>query len=242
MKGMIRLALSSYIVVVAGCSRSTAGTPALESGMTPARLSAFGSMAMPASPSARALPGSPVDRPVISEIQVVQLSIAKSAPSETLTVRLHGPGEVRSATTAQFTASVGNGASSSHYYYWWFIASCGQRNGCSPSSYTLLAEGLDHNAIGVRFDGASAEKDLVVQVAEIDGTRRTGSSVEFPVLGPSQRLGGGAEGFAGGVCDWFAGSFYPHTGEYTDPFTGKSWERKFRRDYCGNRISWDPEG
>jgi hypothetical protein len=43
-------------------------------------------------------------------------------------------------------------------------------------------------------------------------------------------------------CDWFAGSFYPHTGDYTDPYTGQTWVRTFRRDYCGNRVQWNPEG
>ena len=208
MKGMIRLALSSYIVIVAACTPGAVATP----------------------------------EPEMAPVQEVQLSVAESAPGETLNVSIRGPAAVRAATTAQYVASASNGATSSHHYYWWFIASCGKRNGCSPSSYTLLAEGLDQDTVSIRFGAASAEKDLVVQVAEIDGKRRTGSSVEFPIVGPSQRLGGGAAGFSGEICDWYAGSFYPHTGEFTDPFTGKSWERKFRRDYCSNRISWDPEG
>jgi hypothetical protein len=220
MKGRVRLALSSYIVVVAGCTPSSMSNPTPEIG-SPIRIEAS-----PEEPQAGML----------------QLSVARSAPSETLSVRIHGPGEMRSIGTAQFTAAVSNGASSSRYYYWWFMASCGKRDGCSPTSYVLLAEGLSHTAVSVPFGATSAEKDLVVQVAEIDGRHRTGSSIEFPVMGPVQRLGGAANGFTGGVCDWFAGSFYPHTGEFTDPFTGKSWERRFRRDYCGNRVSWDPEG
>ena len=46
---------------------------------------------------------------------------------------------------------------------------------------------------------------------------------------------------SGGICDWFAGNFYPHRGLYTDKLSGKTWERGFRRDYCGNKISWGPE-
>ena len=220
MKGSIRLALSSYLVVVAGCTPS--GLPTPEPAFGPIQQG----MAF-AAPSAR---------------RTVRLSRAESAPAETLSVRVRGPALIGAATSAQFTASVGNGSASARHYYWWFIASCAKRSGCVPSSYALLAEGIDDSTVTVRFASTSAEKDIVVQVAEVDGTRRTGSSGEFPVMGPSRRLGGGSDGFAGGVCDWFAGSFYPHTGRYTDPFTGRSWDRRFRRDYCHNRISWNPEG
>jgi len=104
MKGMIRLALSSYIVVMAGCTPGAVATP----------------------------------EPEMAPVQEVQLSVAESAPAETLSVSIRGPSAVRAATTAQYVASASNGATSSHHYYWWFIASCGKRNGCSPSSYTQI--------------------------------------------------------------------------------------------------------
>jgi len=87
----------------------------------------------------------------------------------------------------------------------------------------------------------NAERNLVVQVAELDGAARTGSSPMFVVAGPAQKAPATASS-AKPTCDWFAGSFYPHTGDYKDPYSGRTWPRKFRRDYCGNRVSWDPEG
>lgn len=219
MKGSILLALSSYMLV-AGCAPS--GVP------TPEPLEAPAISVEEAAPE--------------SESGVMLQSAVKSASPDTLSVRIHGPAALRSAATASYRASVANGDRASHHYYWWFLASCDKSGSCLPSSYRLLSEGMDDSTVTLRFTAATAEKDLVVQVAEADGQRRTGSSAEFPILGPVQRQGGGANGFAGGVCDWYAGEFYPHVGDYTDPFTGGKWQRRFRRDYCGNRVSWDPQG
>jgi hypothetical protein len=115
--------------------------------------------------------------------------------------------------------------------------------GCAPSSYTLVAEGLGRDSVSLLVGIQNAERNLVVQVAELDGSGRTGSSSMFTVSGPaSGRLHPPAGANAKPTCDWFAGSFYPHTGDYKDPYSGRTWPRKFRRDYCGNRVSWDPEG
>ena len=146
---------------------------------------------------------------------------------------------MQTAGAAEFTVAVENGSALRHYY-WWFVASCAKGAGCAPSSYQLLAEGEDRTAVGVPFGAMNAEKDIVVQVAEIDGDGQTGSSAQFAVTGPSPRPRRGREGVSGGICDWFAGSFYPHKGLYTDPFSGRKWERAFRRDYCDNKISWAP--
>lgn len=210
MKKIRRLMLSSYIVVIAGCTHSSAATPepALGAGERP-----------------------------------VHLSRAVATPQDTLSIRIDGPESIRAASTVQVVASVENGRkANARYYYWWFVASCTKRGGCVPSSYRLFDHGENRTSVSLQFGAHNAEKDIVVQVAELDGSGRTGSSVEFPVVGPFRRLGGGAEGFAAAVCDWYAGDFYPHTGKYTDPFSGQSWQRHFRRDYCGNRVSWDPEG
>jgi hypothetical protein len=174
---------------------------------------------------------------------VVLLSAASSEAADTLSVVVHGPAKVHQASTARYSATVLNG-SARRYYYWWFVAACARGAGCSPSSYVALDEGEGRSEVSLPFSAEHAEKDLVVQVAEIDGRGRTGSSPEYPVEGPARRIGGGggAEGFTGGICDWYAGTFYPHTGTYSDPFTGRRWERNFRRDYCGNRVSWDPQG
>jgi hypothetical protein len=171
----------------------------------------------------------------------VRFSRAGSSERDTLSIIVRGPQSVRKPSTVAYTVMVKNGTAH-RYYYWWFVASCAKGGGCAPSSYVAFAEGEGQASASVRFGAESAEKDIVVQVAEIDGRGRTGASLEFPVTGPAQRQGGGTDGFSGGpVCDWYAGSFYPHTGIYTDPFTARSWERNFRRDYCGNRVSWDPE-
>ena len=173
-------------------------------------------------------------------VRAVVLGAARSGDDDTLSVKVDGPAVVRVASSVRFTATVLNGAAV-HHYYWWFVANCSTRGGCAPSSYVPIDEGEDMTSVSVPFGRENAEKDVVVQVAEIDGRGRTGSSVEFPVMGPTQRQGDGSEGFASSVCDWYAGSFYPHVGEYTDPFSGRRWMRRFRRDYCGNRVSWNPE-
>jgi hypothetical protein len=157
-------------------------------------------------------------------------------------VTVHGPTAVHQASTVRFTASVANG-SAKRYYFWWFAAACANSAGCAPSSYLPMADGEGKDEVSLSFGAELRERDLVVQVAEIDGRGRTGSSPEFIVDGPARHVGssGGDAAFSG-VCDWFAGSFYPHSGRYTDPFSGRTWERSFRRDYCGNRMSWDPAG
>lgn len=173
--------------------------------------------------------------------RAVEFDRAGTEPRDTLSVTIRGPLAVPAATTVQYSASVGNSSARRHYY-WWFVASCAKGSGCAPSSYTPLNEGEGLTSVSVPFAKESIEKDIVVQVAEIDGDGRTGSSLEYAVEGPGRRLGGGLAGIGGGVCDWYAGSFYPHTGTFTNPFTGRSWQRGFRRDYCGNRISWEPNG
>jgi len=216
MRSTVRLVVSSYLVVTAGCSSATAGSA-----------SPSGNVVQQGGP-VRALAPAPV-----------RFGRARANMIDTLTVRIQGPAAVPAAGSAQFTASVENGRAR-RYYYWWFVASCAKSKGCVPSSYHLLAEGEDRTSVGVSFAATSAEKDLVVQVAEIDGDGQTGSSAQLAVAGPSPRTSG-REKVSGGICDWFAGSFYPHKGMYTDPFSGRTWERAFRRDYCGNKISWVPE-
>jgi len=235
MKGMLRLALSSYIVVVVvGC------TPAFalqERAVTPTRVATLSltSSDRPARAEAERAPAP------AAHASTVRLPHASSAAAETLAVTVRGPSALQSAAAPSYRAAVANG-SGSHYYYWWFTATCARRIGCAPSSYALAAEGLDRDSLTLAVGAASAEKNLVVQVAEVDGSGRTGSSPMFVVAGPAQKAPARSPGSAKTTCDWFAGSFYPHTGEYTDPYTGRSWSRKFRRDYCGNKVQWDPEG
>lgn len=205
-----RLLLSSLLLAVGGCTPSAMATPSPE-------------------------------REVLTPAEPVRFAVVGSEPGDTLSVKIHGPARVSTPFTVTYSATVERGTAK-RYYYWWFVAACATRNGCAPSSYQLLDEGEARTSVKLPFGANNAEKDLVVQVAEIGGKGRTGSSVEYPIMGPAQRMsgGGGVDGFTGGVCDWYAGSFYPHTGKYVDPFTGRSWERGFRRDYCGNRVSWDP--
>jgi hypothetical protein len=218
MRSTVRLVVSSYLVVTTGCSSATAGSH------SPATTGGVVQQGGPA----RALAAAPI-----------RFGRARANMTDTLSVRLQGPAAVPAAGTAQFTASIENGRAG-RYYYWWFVASCAKGAGCVPSSYHLLAEGEDRTSVGVSFAANHAEKDLVVQVAEIEGDGLTGSSAQLAVAGPSPRMRG-REKVSGGICDWFAGSFYPHRGMYTDPYSGRTWERAFRRDYCGNKISWVPE-
>lgn len=218
MKISTKLVVSVYVATLAGCTPAPVGNPEPESLQW---ADAGGSSDGLAAPEPIRFPDAGTEAP------------------DTLGVKILGAPEVRTATTASYSATVAN-TSGRRLYYWWFVASCAKGGGCSPSSYKLLDEGEGRNTVNLRFGAEAAEKDLVVQVAEIDGKARTGSSTEFPVTGPAQRLGGGSEGFGGPVCDWYAGNFYPHTGRYTDPFTGRSWKRSFRRDYCRNGISWGP--
>jgi hypothetical protein len=205
--------------------------------MAPARLVAMSSLSVE-----RGAPAAPAPSRVVRPAAVV-LPQASAAAAETLAVSVMGPHEVRTAATPSYRAAVANGASSSRYYFWWFSANCARRMGCAPSSYTLVAEGLGRDSVALPVGVQNAERNLVVQVAELDGTGRTGSSSMFTVSGPaSGRLHAPANANVKPTCDWFAGSFYPHTGDYKDPYSGRTWPRKFRRDYCGNRVSWDPEG
>jgi len=219
MRSTVRLVLSSYVVVVAGCSKATSGTPST---------GGYSGGVVQQGGTARAV-----------SAKRLRLSRARVGAADTLAVRVQGPSAMKTSGEAQFTVAVENGTAR-RYYYWWFVASCAKGAGCAPSSYQLLADGEDRTAVSVPFGAIHVEKDIVVQVAEIDGDGQTGSSAQFVVLGPAPRKSGGRERVSGGICDWFAGSFYPHTGIYADSLTGRKWERPFRRDYCGNKISWGP--
>jgi hypothetical protein len=235
MKGTVRLALSSYIAVVVGCAPAFA---LQEPGIAPTRLASMSSTAMerPASPG-------PAGRPTHALLEAaVRLPHASSAAADTLAVNVRGPAEVRTAAAPSYRATVSNGTNAGRYYYWWFAANCARRIGCTPSSYTLVAEGPGRDSVVLPVGAANAERNLVVQVAELDGSGRTGSSPMFVISGPARRASSSAPAAGRTSCDWFAGSFYPHTGDYTDPYSGQTWPRKFRRDYCGNRVQWDPEG
>lgn len=218
MRSTVRLVLS-YVVVVTGCS-----TPSVEA---PAPTRYPGGVVQQGAPARGA-----AARPI-------RFARARAGDADTLFVRVQGPTSVSSPSAPEFTAVVENGRAN-RYYYWWFVASCAKGAGCIPSSYQLLGEGEERTTVDVPFGAMHAEKDIVVQVAEIDGEGQTGSSAQFAVAGPAPRRSQKREGVSGGICDWFAGIFYPHKGMYTDPFTGRTWERGFRRDYCGNRVSWQP--
>jgi hypothetical protein len=234
MKGKVRLALSSYIAVVVGCAPAFAFQ---EPSIAPARLVAVNSVSVE-----RAAVSSPSSSSRRATAASVGLPHASAAAAETLAVSVRGPAEVRLAGAPSYHASVANGSKGSRYYFWWFAANCARRIGCAPSSYTLVAEGLGRDSVSLSMKDVNAERDLVVQVAELDGTGRTGSSAMFAITGPAAKTSGSASVAPSATCDWFAGSFYPHTGDFKDPHSGRTWTRKFRRDYCGNRVSWDPEG
>jgi hypothetical protein len=219
MRSTVRIALSSCLVVLAGCTSALSGGPPS---------AGQGGVVQQGGP-ARTRAAAPI-----------RFARARATASDTLAVRIQGPSALTAPGTGQFTATVGNGRAN-RYYYWWFVASCARGAGCTPSSYHLAAEGEGQSSLEVPFGAQHAEKDLVVQVAEIDGDGQTGSSGQFAVTGPALR-GPSREKVSGGVCDWYAGSFFPHRGLYTDPYSGRTWERGFRRDYCRNQLSWEPTG
>ena len=220
MRSTVRVVLSSYVVVLAGCSSALSGAPS--------PTAQAGGVIQQGS-AAKALAPAPI-----------RFGRARATASDTLSVQIQGPAAVTTPGAAQFTADVRNGRAA-RYYYWWFVASCAKGAGCTPSSYHLAAEGPDRATLEVPFGAQHAERDIVVQVAEIDGDGLTGSSGQLAVMGPAPR-GPAREKVSGGICDWYAGSFYPHRGLYTDPYSGRTWERGFRRDYCKNQVSWEPTG
>ena len=162
MRSTVRLVLSSYIVVVAGCSKTSVGAPGPV--VYPGVVVQQGGPARDVAP------------------KPIRFARARVGMSDTLSVRIQGPTSVKTAGAAEFTAAVENRTAQRHYY-WWFVASCAKGVGCAPSSYQLLAEGEDRTAVGVPFGAMNAEKDIVVQVAEIDGDGQTGSSAQFAVAG-----------------------------------------------------------
>lgn len=220
MRSTVRLVLSSSVVVLAGCSSALSGAPA------------------PAGQAGGVLQqGGPVRTLTPAPIRFAR---ARATTSDTLSIQIQGPAAMNAPGAGLFTADVRNGQAA-RYYYWWFVASCARSVGCTPSSYHLAAEGEGRTTLEVPFGAHHAERDIVVQVAEIDGDGLTGSSAQFAVAGPAPR-GAVREKVSGGICDWFAGEFYPHRGLYTDPYSGRTWERGFRRDYCRNQVSWEPTG
>jgi len=233
MKGMVRLALSSYALVL------LAPVPALakQDGAIPVTRVSSTRSAMTVE-----LAGEPRPAAVPSRSRSAHLALASSAMADTLAVVVRGPAAVPGPALVPYRATLENGAPASRYYFWWFAATCARRAGCAPTSYVLVAEGEGRDSLTLPVPPGSAERNLVVQVAELEGRRRTGSSPMFSVSGPVRRTDARLVAPAKPSCDWFAGNFYPHTGAYTDPFTGQTWTRKFRRDYCGNQVRWDPEG
>jgi hypothetical protein len=229
MRSKVRLILSSYVVVLAACSSAPAPV------IAPVPGSSSGGVRQQGRPV-----GAPALAPAPAPARRMKFARARAGSGDTLSVRVYGPAAVKLAGDVPFSAAIHNGGMR-RYYYWWFVASCAQGAGCTPSSYRLLAEGEERTTVDVPFGPMNAEKDIVVQVVEIDGDGQTGSSAQLAVAGPAPRPAQRREGVSGGICDWFAGSFYPHVGTYTDPKSNRTWTRRFRRDYCGNRISWAPE-
>ena len=233
MKGMYRFALSSYALVLG----LAAPAQARQETVSESRVASLRPAILD-----RSMATTTAYAPARRGTAAVRLPYASSAAADTLAVQVEGPRAVPTAALVPYRAALMNSAAHRRYYFWWFAANCARRSGCAPTSYVLVAEGEGRDSVTLPVPPGSAERNLVVQVAELEGPHRTGSSPMFSVTGPARRSAGGATPAAKPSCDWFAGSFYPHTGDYTDPYTGQSWPRKFRRDYCGNRVQWDPEG
>lgn len=118
---------------------------------------------------------------------------ATRAGAESLSVKITGPTAVHQASMVRFVATVTNGTAQ-RYYYWWFAAGCARAVECSSSSYVPVGEGEGKNEMSLSFVAEHQERDIVVQVMELDGRERSGSSAEFVVAGPARRLGASVEG------------------------------------------------
>src|SRR4051812_4866960 len=119
MRSTVRVVLSSYIVVLAGCSSALSGAP------SPAGQGGV----IQQGGAARSLAPAPI-----------RFARARATASDTLSIQLQAPPAVTAPGAGQFTAEVRNGRAA-RYYYWWFVAACAKGAGCTPSSYHLAAEG-----------------------------------------------------------------------------------------------------
>ena len=165
-----RALLLAYIVVSVGCTPAARPTP------EPVR---YVSAEVPPVPVAVVIRG--------------VADTANRGDADTLSVRISGPTAVAQASTVRFTATVPNGTAQ-RYYYRWFAAACARSGGCNPSFYVPVGEGEGKSEISVSFIAEHHERNLVVQVEELDGRGRTGSSPEFIVAGPARRAAMTVEG------------------------------------------------
>jgi hypothetical protein len=136
--------------------------------------------------SNRIAPVAAASRPVVDT--------TNAGEADTLSVKVTGPTAVYQASSVRFAATITNGTAAQRYYYWWFTATCAQDSGCGSSSYLPVGEGEGKSEISLSFVAVHKERNLVVQVAELDGRGRTGSSPEFIVAGPARRQGVSVEG------------------------------------------------
>ena len=81
----------------------------------------------------------------------------------------------------------------------------------------------------IPYANTNDEKIIVVHVTELDGAGRAGS-YRVEAEGPDTFTQGG--GIVDSPCDYYNDIFYPLTDTVS--------HRNFRRNYCGNTISYDP--
>ena len=160
---------------------------------------------------------------------------ASISPADSLSVGIGGRILVQTPSSQRYSAGISNGTAT-RYYYQWFTADCTPDN-CATTPMSAFAEGEGLYSVYIPFASTNDEKDITVHITELDGSGRSGSK-RIEVEGPNLVSNGG--GLVGIPCDFYNDIFYPLTGSYTDPFTGVSRQRNFRRNYCGNAISWDP--
>jgi hypothetical protein len=165
-----RAVLWAYVVVSVGCTPAAVRTP------EPVRYVSADIISVPVASASRRM-----------------ADTSNRGEPDTLSVKVAGPTAVHEASTVRFTATVTNGTAQ-RYYYWWFAAACARSAGCNPSFYLPVGEGEGKNEISVSFIAEHRERDLVVQVAELDGRGRMGSSPEFIVAGPATRRSAVVEG------------------------------------------------
>lgn len=159
---------------------------------------------------------------------------ASTAPTDSLHVSIGGRISVSTPSTQRYSASISNG-SATRYYYQWFTLDC--LSYCSTSPLTPFAEGEGLSSVYIDFASTNDQKDISVHISEIDGNGRAGS-MRIETEGPNMVSSGGGLVYA--PCSYYDDIFYPLHGPYTDPFTGQTRDRPFRRNNCNNSIDWDP--
>lgn len=182
-------------------------------------------------------PAGPTLHPTERRAAFVFSASASTIPADSLRVSISGIGIVRTPSTKTYNATVSN-STATRFMYQWFQTDC--YSNCATVPMWTLVEGEGISSIQSGFAQTTDYRIFVVHVTELDGTGRTGASQPFEAQGPDIWAQTDPTAFANNPCNYYNDIFYPLHGPFTDPYTGVTQERYFRRNYCDNSISWGP--